>query len=152
MNEKDLISELSNEKIKINWNKNPVPMSKFLSFIACEIEKQTGHIGESTGWTLYKGENNLTISGGIVNGVEYLDSIQYGNKLHNRYNNYVNPLFLREILTKDGYSFFVDYYDDDIVKILNEADSDVSRAIRVLDNAKNKQKIKHDFWSRKEKK
>lgn len=148
MNENDLISDLSNDKFKMNWNRNPVTISKFLSFITCPIERQTGHLGECNGWTEYKGENNLIISGGLYNGGEYLNSIQYGRNLHNRYNNYVNPLFLKEIMTDEGYQFFVDYYQDDISELLNKADSDVDSAIRVLDNARNKQKIKHEFWSR----
>lgn len=118
---KEFYNKLKDDKIKINWNKNPIKMSLFLSFLTVQVEISRDHLGSDTGWTLKKNEDlKLLIGGGIVNGTEYLDTLQYGVKLSNPYNNYVNPFFLFDILTEEGKAFFVEYYKDDISKILSD--------------------------------
>lgn len=94
-------------------------MKLFLSFLTVEVKRSSKHLGSDTGWTLL--ENNelkLKIGGGIVGGKEWLDSLQFGNRLNNKYNNYVNPFYLLGILTEEGKQFFIEYYKDDIDKIL----------------------------------
>lgn len=116
---KEFYQKLDYDKIKINWNKNPIPVNKFLSFLTVNTVLITDHLGSSTGWTLRENkEEELKIKGGIVNGTNWLDSIEYKKKLQNPYNNYVNPFFLTPIMTKEGIDFFLDYYKDDINKIL----------------------------------
>lgn len=85
-----------------------------MGFLTVPVEKSTDHLGSSTGWTQYNGENGLIVSGGWVRGVEYLDSLQYGKKLSNPYNNYVNPFFLWDIFNDAGKAFFLDYYKGEI--------------------------------------
>ena len=76
------------DKIKINWNKNPIKMPTFLSFLMVEVTKSNDHLGSLTGWTLYYNKNlNLEIHGGWVNDIEYLDGLEYGNKLYSKWNN-----------------------------------------------------------------
>lgn len=114
-----LCAKLPNDKIKINWNRNPVEMDVFLSFLTIEVEKSDDHLGRSTGWTrYYNRDKNLIISGGIVGGVEYLDSIKYGKNLANPYNNFVNPFYLEDVMTSEGVAFFVEYYKGEIKEVI----------------------------------
>lgn len=94
-------------------------MEVFLSFLTIPVEIIRDHLGSSTGWTQRKnGEHRLIIGGGFYKGVEWLDTLQYGEKLSNPWNDYVNPFFLFDILTKEGKRFFLDYYEEDIEKII----------------------------------
>ena len=107
------------DKIKINWNKNPIKMPTFLSFLMVEVTKSNDHLGSLTGWTLYYNKNlNLEIHGGWVNDIEYLDGLEYGNKLYSKWNNFVNPFYIFDIITDEGKSFFVDYYKEDIENLI----------------------------------
>ena len=120
-----LLKEVLNEndvsnKYKItSWNKHLIPISKLCSFLDVEIERSTGDwLGKDTGWTIWVGENNLIVKGGWFKGEEYLDSIQYKEKLNNVYNNYVTPFDIWEILNEEGKAFFIDYYRKEIVEEL----------------------------------
>lgn len=128
--QKEFYSKLKDDKIKMNWNKNPIKMNEFLSFLTIEVERSRDHLGSCNGWTkLFNKEYKFEISGGIVNGVEYLDSLQFGIKLSNQYNNYVNPFYLFEILNNKGKEFFFNYYKEDIEKIK----TDISNKIKNLE-------------------
>lgn len=116
---KKYLGKISFSELKINGG-NPVKMELFLSFLTVDVERSRDHLGYITGWTQLNGENRLVIGGGVVNGVEYLDSIQYGNRLDNQYNNYVNPLYLFDIMTEEGKKFFLKYYQDDIKDMIEE--------------------------------
>lgn len=119
--QKEFYGKLDQKKIQINWNKNPIKMDQFLSFLTIPVERSYEHLGDINGWTkLFNNDYKLIISGGNVHGVEYLDSLQYGIKLDNKYNNYVNPFYLFEILNNEGKQFFLDYYKEDILKIKND--------------------------------
>ncbi len=103
-----LYRKLSCDKIKINWNKNPVKMSEFLSFLTVEVQRSYDHLGATTGWTMLENkECKLKIKGGVVGSIEYLDGIEYGTNLDNPYNNFVNPFYLFDILSKQGQLFFL---------------------------------------------
>jgi len=124
---KDFYDKLPYDKININWNKKAIAMDLFLSFLQVEVKRSNDHLGLITGWTLlYNNELKLQIGGGIVKGTEYLDSLQFGTKLSNPYNNYVNPFYLFEILNNEGRVFFVDYYKDEIKKIVLNYKDDIS--------------------------
>ena len=72
-------------------------------------------MGSDTGWTKLENEEmKLVICGGIINNIEYLDSLQLGEKIANPYNNYINPFYLWEILSKKGLTFFHAYYKDEM--------------------------------------
>ena len=116
----DFIKELDSDKIKLN-RPTRIEMSKFLSFLTVETYRPTGNwAGKDNGWTKVMGDNGLEITGGIVNGVEYLDSIQYGSNLQNPYNNYVNPIYLLMLMNDDGKKYFLKMYKEDIKKILEK--------------------------------
>ena len=118
---------LDKKKIKFNWNKEPIPMDLFISFLTIETKISTEHLGYWNGWTRRVNEEyKLIISGGITGGVNYLDSIQYGTKLDNPYNNYVNPFYLFDILTDEGKRFFLEYYKKDIDSIIEKQKQSVS--------------------------
>lgn len=125
------------EKIQINWNKNPIEMKLFLSFLTVPVERSTNHLGSCNGWTLlFNTEHQLTIGGGIVSGVEYLDNIQYKIKLTNGYNNYVNPFYLYDIINNEGKAFFCEYYKDEINDVLVKQKESVERAKSKLKDEK----------------
>jgi hypothetical protein len=139
--EEEIVNEfykrLDKDKIKINWNKNTIKMSLFLSFLTVSYERSHSHLGDTTGWTKLLNEHlKLEICGGLVDGVEYLDSLQYGNKLSNQYNNYVNPFFLFNILNKEGQLFFIDYYKDEMDAVLQKYNDDVNYLKSKLSDAK----------------
>lgn len=130
-----IISKLSKDKIKINWNKRPIAMSLFKSLLTVELTKSTGHLGESTGWTKWVNEEKkLIVGGGIVNGIDLLDSLEYGRRLDNPYNNYVNPFYLFDIMTEEGKRFFLDYYKQEIALVMAEQESEAVRLERMAEN------------------
>lgn len=134
---KDFYRKFSLNKIQINQNKNPIRMDLFLSFLTIETEISRDHLGSSNGWTQrFNTERNLIIGGGVVHGVNYLDSLQYGNKLHNPYNNYVTPFQLFDIFTDEGKLFFIDYFKDEINKIIVSNKSDIENLKIELKEAK----------------
>lgn len=122
----EFYNKLPMDKIKINWNKKPISMSLFLSFLTVDVVRSVDHLGCDTGWTLLENkELRLRIGGGLVSGVEFLDSLQYGTKLGNPYNDYVNPFYLFEILNEEGRRFFLNYYAEDIDEILASVQSSI---------------------------
>jgi hypothetical protein len=123
---KELYSQLKHDKIEFNWNKNPIPMSKFMSFLTIPTERSTDHLGYSNGWTLHLNEDHkLKVGGANYGGTEWLNRLEYGRNLSNPYNNYVNPFFLFDILTNEGKAFFVDYYQKEIDEILSSCQSSI---------------------------
>ncbi len=125
---KEFYNKLPSAMIKINWNKNPIKMDVFLSFLTVPVLRSTKHLGSDTGWTLHKNEDvHLMVGGGIVNYIEYLNSLQFGRNLSNPYNNYVNPFYLWGILNDKGRKFFTEYYRDDISKTMNNVVNKIKR-------------------------
>lgn len=117
--ENNFLLKLDSKKIEINWNKKPITMELFLSFLKVETEISRDHLGYGNGWTRrINKEIDLYIRGGVVGGVNYLDSIEYGKNKANRYNNYVNPFYLFDIMTDEGKKFFLEYYKEDIENVL----------------------------------
>ena len=119
---KEFYSKLLDDKIKINWNKNPIKMTDFLSFLTIQTTRSRNHLGSCNGWTLLENkEESLYISGGVINGVEHLDSLKFGKNLSNPYNNYVNPFYLWNILNLAGREFFISYYKNEFDEIRNKS-------------------------------
>ncbi len=135
---KEFYGKLPDDKIKINWNKNPIKIDKFLSFLTVKTTRSKDHLGSCNGWTLHENkELFLYVTGGIVNGNEWLDNIQFGRNLANSYNNYVNPFYLWEIMTKEGLDFFLAYYDDEITKRIDELSNKIKSTKATLDDLEN---------------
>lgn len=116
----ELYDKLSADAYKINnHNSRLIEMNKFLSFLTFKTERRYDCLGSCNGWTEHRNDDmQCIISGGIYKGVQYLDRIQFGVKLANVWNNYVNPFYLFDYMTKEGRSFFIDYYKYDIDKII----------------------------------
>lgn len=141
---KKFYHDLDKDKIQINWNKNPIQMVKFLSFLTVETIRTNDRLGSGNGWTLFENKDlKLKIGGGIVGGVEYLDTIEYGVKLANSYNNYVNPFYLFEIMNEDGKKFFFEYYQKEIdllktetIKYIKKLRKEIKEEIDLLDQIK----------------
>lgn len=136
---REFLRDLKEDKIKINWNKKPIKMDLFLSFLTITTTREQDFLGCHNGWTQIKGPNNFVLRGGIIDGVEYLDNIQYGKNLDNPYNNYVNPFYLFEIMTDEGKAFFLDYYKEDIQALLDKCDADAKRT-------REKKERTDEFW------
>lgn len=135
---KEFYGKLPNDKIKIHWNKNPIKMDKFLSFLTVKTTRSKDHLGSCNGWTIHENkEIFLYVTGGIVNGNEWLDNIQFGRNLANSYNNYVNPFYLWEIMTKEGLDFFLTYYEDEITKRIDELSNKIKSTKANLENLEN---------------
>lgn len=116
-----IIKLLKTDKLSISHNKNPIKMEKFLKFLKCEVMIETDNLGYLNGWRERKGNDDLIIKSGIVDKIEYLNSIQYKKNLGNPWNNYVNPFYLFDILTEEGKSFFIKYYQSEIDLVLKRA-------------------------------
>ena len=117
---REFYDELKSDKIKINWNKKPIDMKLFLSFLTIEVKRSIDHLGASNGWTLLENHDlSLKVGGGYAHGKEMLDSLQFGIKLSNSFNNYVNPFYLFGIFNNVGKRFFIDYYKEDIQGIVD---------------------------------
>lgn len=114
----ELYSKLDYRKIQFYANPNPIDVNLFISFLTIPIDR-AGYVGEYT--VQYQNlTHNLIIHAEAPTGKPvYLDSIQYKKRLCNAYNNYVNPFLLFDIMTEDGKKFFIDYYKDDINKLLD---------------------------------
>lgn len=136
---KQFLKKLPKDKIKINWNKNPIRMDIFLSFLTIDPTRSSKHLGACNGWTRLFGDDNLDINGGEVGGIEYLDSLKYKSNLDNPYNDYVNPFYLFDIMTNEGKQFFLDYYSDEIQEQLKSASDNLIRATESKTNL-------FDFW------
>jgi hypothetical protein len=133
---------MDKDKIKINWNKKPIEMNLFLSFLTVPVVRSNDHLGYWNGWTkLTNSESKLVIGGGIVNDTEYLDHIEYGKNLDNPYNNYVNPFYLFDILNDDGKRFFINYYKQDIEKMVADAKYGIEGLVNQLE--KRKEELRH---------
>lgn len=114
--------KLDADKIKINWNLNPIRMDIFISFLTIPIKRNEKCFGCDTGWTERTNKDSgLIIKGGIIKGIEYLESIKYGKNLDNPYNDFVNPFYLFEIFTDEGKKFFIEYYKEEINSIYEES-------------------------------
>jgi hypothetical protein len=140
------LRQITHKKIKISQNKKPIPMELFLSFLTVDVVRSKKHLGSTNGWTLLMGEDNLQIGGGIVDRVEYLDCLKYKNKLDNKYNDFVNPFYLFDILSEEGKKFFLDYYADDIKAVLDKAEKESELAQRKAIAAKEKKQQMSAFW------
>jgi hypothetical protein len=138
---------INKDKIEINWNKNPIKMNFFLSFLIVDVERSKEHLGSYNGWTLLKGENGLEIGGGKVRDIEYLNSIRYGKNLDNSYNNFVNPFYLFDIFNEEGKRFFIEYYASEINAILNKTKAESDVAQQKAKTAKEKEKEATEFWN-----
>lgn len=128
---KELYDKLDSNKIEIANNSDPIRMELFMSFLKVPVVKIKDHLGSRNGWTRYENEEiGLIIGGGIVFGVEYLDDIQYTKNPSNKYNNYVNPFFIFDLLTNDGRNFFANYYKNEILKIISDTKSALESATK----------------------
>ena len=136
---KSHLSLFSFKKFKIYSGIKPIEMSVFLSFLRVDLERHR-HVDAYAGWTELHGDNDLIISGCEIRGVEYLDSIQYKENIDNKYNNYVNPFFLFEIMNDEGKAFFLHYYKDEINELMGEQLSKVQSAEEKLKGAEEKLK------------
>ena len=138
---KRFYKEFKNDKIKINWNKNPIEMKLFLSFLTVETKRSESYLGQHNGWTKLENEElKLYVSGGSVGGVEYLDSLKYGTNLGNVWNDFVNPFYLFDIMNKEGRNFFLNYYKDDIQLVLDNKNNNVSNLNKKLKEAREEKK------------
>lgn len=136
-----IIKELKHDKIEINWNKKPIRMDLFISFLTIPTEKSNDHLGSEMGWTKrFNTEHLLEIGGGIVRGVNYLNSIKYGKNLDNPYNNYVNPFYLFDIMTDEGKMFFINYYRDELVELKTKSLDKIESCKSIIESQKVKLK------------
>lgn len=121
--------KLDLDRIKVSRNTNPIEMKLFISFLTVDVVKVEKHSGSCTGWTKYENEDiKLSIGGGIVDGIEYLDHLTYKKDLHNQYNNYVTALNIFDILNEKGRDFFLKYYQIDIDNIFDAIEDEIETA------------------------
>ncbi len=80
-----------------------------------------------------------------------MDSIQYGKNLQNPYNNYINPFLLGDILTDEGHNFFIEYYQEDIMNLIDEKEKSIDfHAKKLASEKESLSQIKQVLKARKE--
>ena len=115
--------------IQCIWSKNPIPMENFLQFLTIKTKLSRKNLGGSNGWReRYNESENLVIKGGVIRGVEYLHAIEFGEKLQNPYNNFVNPFYLFPLMTSEGKAFFKGYYSAEIKSLIKGLKENVVEA------------------------
>jgi hypothetical protein len=115
--------------IQLNGCKNPIPMEKFLQYLTVKTKLSRKNLGFGNGWReRYNEAEKLVITGGVMRGVEYLDAIEFGEKLQNPYNNYVNPFYIFHLMTSEGKAFFTRHYSDEIKKLIKGLNENVVEA------------------------
>lgn len=135
---KPFYENFSTDKYKINSSGTvPIEMDLFLSFLTIKTEKSTSHLGRSNGWTqhfntLYR----LKITGGWVGKVEYIHSLEFGTKLDNPWNDYVNPFYMFDVFTDEGKQFFTEYYKSELTSVAFTAKNNIAIAKNKLQNCK----------------
>tara|TARA_R100000951_G_scaffold31654_1_gene27100 strand:- start:84 stop:542 length:459 start_codon:yes stop_codon:yes gene_type:complete len=133
----DLYKQLSLNAITIGGSKDPIAMKDFLRFLSVKTSISRSNLGKDSGWTeRYNQEENLVITSGTLRGVEYLDSIQFGERLQNRYNNYVTPFYIFHLMNSAGKSFFKKYYVEEIRSLVESAKENVVKATNQLKKEK----------------
>ncbi len=140
---------LSISAITIQGSKNPIPMKQFLQFLTVKTKISRSNLGRCNGWIeRYNEEEKLVITGGTFRGVEYLNSIEFGEKLQNPYNNYVNPFYILHLMNSDGKAFFAKYYREEINNLIKSAKMNVVEATNRIkkekSSLKNLKKLQED--------
>ena len=126
---KELYGKLPDDKFKINGcgQRHLIKLEKFLFFLTVHVTKSKNNLGISNGWVMFENDKlGLFISGGRIKNIEYLNTLRFGKNLSNPYNNYVNPFYLHEILTKKGIDFFKVYYADEISKRIDSLHKEIN--------------------------
>ena len=104
-------------------------MDKFLQYLTVKTKLSRKNLGFDNGWRKRHNESeNLVITGGVMRGVEYLNAIEFGEKLQNPYNNYVNPFYIFHLMTSEGKAFFTRHYSDEIKKLIKGLNENVVEA------------------------
>jgi hypothetical protein len=121
----DFYSKLNGEKFKFTLiNENLIKMNLFLSFLTIPLTEPE-HITRN--YTRRRNDElGLILGGTVFFEDEFLGSIEFGDKLENKYNNFVSPFYIFHLLNKEGQAFFVNYYKEDIEKIIREQSSKIT--------------------------
>jgi hypothetical protein len=110
-------------------SKNLIPMEKFLQFLTVKTKLNPKFLGGSNGWReRYNEAEKLIITSGVMRDVEYLDAIEFGEKLQTPYNNYVNPFYLFPLMTSEGKAFFKELYSDEIKNLIKDTKANIAEA------------------------
>ena len=75
-----------------------------------------------------------------------MDTIEYGHKMHNNYNNFVSPFFLFDIMTEQGKKFFIDYYSDDIKEEVSAAKDQMAELKARIDSLEKYKSCVEEFF------
>jgi hypothetical protein len=120
--------EMPLDSIGVHMKNRQIRMDDFISFLSIDMERiKSGFLGDCTGWTrLENKDNGIIITGGIVKGIEYLESIQREGNYHNNYNNYCTPLNILDLLTNCGVRYFIEYYEPEIRQIKKDLEDSIS--------------------------
>ena len=114
--------------IQCIWSKNPIPMENFLLFLTVKTKLSRCLRRNSGKRERINESENLVITGSVMGGVEYLDTIEFGEKLQSPYNNYVNPFYLFPLMTSEGKAFFKGYYSAEIKSLIKGLKENVVEA------------------------
>lgn len=145
---KDFYKRLTLGKIGIGWNKKPVEMDLFLSFLEIDVVEKDNPAYKVLEWTLYENEQyKLKITGKKVDSNEYLYCINCRENLQKECHNFVNPFYLFDIFNDEGKQFFIDYYMDDILHLIDRQHEVVLDLQTKIDIEK---KVYNDYVQEKE--
>ena len=111
----------------INKGDRAIPWLDMKSYIDFEVFEYKNCPGYDMGWRSYSNEKlKIEFRTGIVNGVEYLDTVLLYNPSM-RMSVIKTPMNIFEHLTTEGKRFFINYYDKDYDSFVEEIEDKITQ-------------------------
>lgn len=110
-----------------------IPMKLVLSFFKKKVNRLISESLERRGESVYIGGDNLVIRCNIINGEEYLESIEYRRLIENNKDNTVTPIQILDLLNKKGKKYFVERMITIINQEIEKIDEEIERNSHIVE-------------------
>lgn len=110
-----------------------IPMKLVLSFFKKKVNRLISESLERRGESVYIGGDNLVIRCNIINGEEYLESIEYRLLIENNKDNTVTPIQILDLLNKKGKKYFVERMLTIINQEIEKIDEEIERNSQIAE-------------------
>ena len=110
-----------------------IPMKLVLIFFKKKVNRLISESLERRGESVYIGGDNLVIRCNIINGEEYLESIEYRRLIENNKDNTVTPIQILDLLNKKGKKYFVERMIIIINQEIEKIDEEIERNSHIVE-------------------
>lgn len=110
-----------------------IPMKLVLSFFKIKVNRLIGESLERIGESVYIGGDDLVIRCNIVNGEEYLESIEYSLLTGNNKDNTVTPIPILDLLNEKGKKYFAERMLTIINQEIEKINKEIEKNNRVVE-------------------